>query len=71
MGLISFGHGMYYCLGGYAVAVSNNFLNINEEKIVAKRHIWAKVAKPPSPEIEIPVTNTINKNELKDTKTFV
>ena len=30
MGLISFGHGMYYCLGGYAVAMSNNFLNINE-----------------------------------------
>ena len=53
------------------VKMPSNFLNINEEKIVAKRHIWAKVAKPPSPEIEIPVTNTINKNELKDTKTFV
>ena len=30
MGLISFGHGMYYCLGGYAVAMSYNFLNIKE-----------------------------------------
>ena len=29
-GLISFGHGMYYCLGGYAVAMTYNFLQINE-----------------------------------------
>ena len=30
LGLVSFGHGMYYCLGGYAVAMSYNFLNIKE-----------------------------------------
>ena len=30
VGLVSFGHGMYYCLGGYAVAMSYNFLNIKE-----------------------------------------
>ena len=29
-GLISFGHGMYYCLGGYAVAMTYNFLQIKE-----------------------------------------
>ena len=29
-GLISFGHGLYYCLGGYAVAISYNYLNIQE-----------------------------------------
>jgi len=29
-GLISFGHGMYYCLGGYAVAMAYNFLQIKE-----------------------------------------
>ena len=29
-GLISFGHGMYYCLGGYAVAMIYNFLQIKE-----------------------------------------
>ena len=29
-GLISFGHGMYYCLGGYAVAMTYNFFNIKE-----------------------------------------
>ncbi|MAH88927.1 MAG: branched-chain amino acid ABC transporter permease [Pelagibacterales bacterium] len=30
VGLVSFGHGMYYCLGGYAVAMTYNFLNIKE-----------------------------------------
>ena len=30
LGLVSFGHGMYYCLGGYAVAMTYNFLNIKE-----------------------------------------
>ena len=30
LGLVSFGHGMYYCLGGYAVAMSYNFLQIKE-----------------------------------------
>ena len=30
VGLISFGHGMYYCLGGYAVAMTYNFLQIKE-----------------------------------------
>ncbi len=30
IGLVSFGHGMYYCLGGYAVAMSYNFLNIKD-----------------------------------------
>ena len=29
-GLISFGHGMYYCLGGYSVAMCYNFLGITE-----------------------------------------
>ena len=29
-GLISFGHGMYYCLGGYAVAMTYYFLQIKE-----------------------------------------
>ena len=29
-GLISFGHGLYYCLGGYTVAISYNFLNIHD-----------------------------------------
>ena len=29
-GLISFGHGLYYCLGGYSVAISYNFLNIQD-----------------------------------------
>ena len=29
-GLISFGHGMYYCLGGYAVAMTYNFMQIKE-----------------------------------------
>ena len=29
-GLMSFGHGLYYCLGGYAVALSYNFLNFDE-----------------------------------------
>ncbi len=29
-GLISFGHGMYYCLGGYAVAMTYNFIQIKE-----------------------------------------
>ena len=29
-GLISFGHGLYYCLGGYSVAISYNFLNIHD-----------------------------------------
>ena len=29
-GLISFGHGLYYCLGGYAVAIAYNFLNITD-----------------------------------------
>ena len=53
------------------VKILSNFLNIKEEKIVANRQIWAKVAKPPSPEIEMPVTNTINKNELNETKMFV
>ena len=33
-GLMSFGHGMYYCLGGYSVALSYNFLNINEALIL-------------------------------------
>ena len=30
VGLVSFGHGMYYCLGGYAVAMTYNFLNVKE-----------------------------------------
>ena len=30
VGLVSFGHGMYYCLGGYAVAMTYSFLNIKE-----------------------------------------
>ncbi len=30
LGLVSFGHGMYYCLGGYAVAMTYNFLQIKE-----------------------------------------
>ena len=30
VGLVSFGQGMYYCLGGYAVAMTYNFLNIKE-----------------------------------------
>ena len=30
VGLVSFGHGMYYCLGGYAVAMTYNFLDIKE-----------------------------------------
>ncbi len=30
VGLISFGHGMYYCLGGYAVAMTYNFIQIKE-----------------------------------------
>ena len=30
VGLVSFGHGMYYCLGGYAVAMTYNFLQIKE-----------------------------------------
>ena len=29
-GLISFGHGMYYCLGGYSVAMCYNFFGITE-----------------------------------------
>ena len=29
-GLISFGHGLYYCLGGYTVAISYNFFNIHD-----------------------------------------
>ena len=29
-GLISFGHGLYYSLGGYTVAISYNFLNIKD-----------------------------------------
>ena len=29
-GLISFGHGLYYCLGGYCVAISYNFLKIHD-----------------------------------------
>ena len=29
-GLISFGHGMYYCLGGYTVALFYNFFNITD-----------------------------------------
>ena len=29
-GLISFGHGLYYCLGGYSVAISYNFYNIQD-----------------------------------------
>ena len=29
-GLISFGHGLYYCLGGYTVAISYNFLNVSD-----------------------------------------
>ena len=29
-GLISFGHGLYYCLGGYAVAISYNFLHVKD-----------------------------------------
>ena len=29
-GLISFGHGLYYCMGGYAVAIAYNFLNISD-----------------------------------------
>ena len=33
-GLVSFGHGMYYCLGGYAVAMTYNFLDINEALIL-------------------------------------
>ena len=34
VGLVSFGHGMYYCLGGYAVAMPYNFLNIKEALIL-------------------------------------
>jgi branched-chain amino acid transport system permease protein len=30
VGLVSFGHGMYYCLGGYAVAMTYNFVNIKD-----------------------------------------
>ena len=33
-GLISFGHGLYYCLGGYTVAISYNFLNILYKYII-------------------------------------
>jgi len=33
-GLVSFGHGMYYCLGGYAVAMTYNFLNIKDAFIL-------------------------------------
>ena len=29
-GLISFGHGLYYCLGGYTVAIAYNFLNVKD-----------------------------------------
>ena len=29
-GLISFGHGLYYCLGGYSVAIAYNFLDIRD-----------------------------------------
>ena len=29
-GLISFGHGLYYCLGGYTVAIAYNFLNVSD-----------------------------------------
>ena len=29
-GLISFGHGLYYCLGGYSVAIAYNFLNVKD-----------------------------------------
>ena len=34
VGLVSFGHGMYYCLGGYAVAMTYNFLDIKEAFIL-------------------------------------
>ena len=33
-GLISFGHGMYYCLGGYAVAMTYNFFHIKEASLL-------------------------------------
>ncbi len=29
-GLISFGHGLYYCLGGYTVAIAYNFFNVKD-----------------------------------------
>ncbi len=40
-GLISFGHGMYYCLGGYAVAMTYNFLQIKEVFILIAFSILA------------------------------
>jgi len=40
-GLISFGHGMYYCLGGYAVAMTYNFLQIKEVFILITFSILA------------------------------
>ena len=33
-GLISFGHGLYYCLGGYTVAIAYNFLNVKDAFIL-------------------------------------
>ncbi len=42
MGLISFGHGMYYCLGGYAVAMSYNFLkHLNFQKLEVSEKTYA------------------------------